>query len=390
MTQARVLIAHQSTIPHYRVAFYELLERMRPQMWQFEVLFDTRESERPTIYREAVDYRQFRFPIRDVRTSRAWIAGKQLLWQHAWLAANKYDVLVLDTHLSNLLYPATTPLRWAGQKRVLWGHVRDRNVANPGALKRLTEKAKAMYVRSSDAFFAYTDGERTELLARGYPVDKVHVLNNTIDTVGERALHLASRARRDEFRAQFGVGNRTVLLHVGRLQADKRIDFMCELFEQLHGAEPDRWHLAVVGTGSEEGRVRVMAERLGSAAVTCLGAVTDRDKLAPVFAASDLFVMPGYVGLAPLQAMCHDLPVVFFDLPVHSPEREYLTEVNSSMLPGDMSAHTAARAMPQVVERWAGQAARDRVYASIEHLTLESMAQRFVAGMNAVLAGAGH
>ena len=36
----KVMIAHQSTIPHYRVPFYNMLNKMRPIDWQFEVVFD--------------------------------------------------------------------------------------------------------------------------------------------------------------------------------------------------------------------------------------------------------------------------------------------------------------------------------------------------------------
>ena len=36
----QVLIAHQSTIPHYRVPFYNSLNTLKPDEWRFEVVFD--------------------------------------------------------------------------------------------------------------------------------------------------------------------------------------------------------------------------------------------------------------------------------------------------------------------------------------------------------------
>ncbi len=37
MSVKRVLIAHQSTIPHYRVRFYQEVERLRPKWLAFPV-----------------------------------------------------------------------------------------------------------------------------------------------------------------------------------------------------------------------------------------------------------------------------------------------------------------------------------------------------------------
>ena len=44
MSIKKVLIAHQSTIPHYRVPFYEAVERLRPKWWEFSVIYDTAEA----------------------------------------------------------------------------------------------------------------------------------------------------------------------------------------------------------------------------------------------------------------------------------------------------------------------------------------------------------
>ena len=48
----KVLIAHQSTIPHYRVPFYNSLENQKPDNWQFDVVFDISELEKPRFFKE--------------------------------------------------------------------------------------------------------------------------------------------------------------------------------------------------------------------------------------------------------------------------------------------------------------------------------------------------
>ncbi|MGI8906111.1 MAG: glycosyltransferase [Candidatus Sumerlaeaceae bacterium] len=381
----RVLIAHQSTIPHYRVRFYELLEQMRPATWTFEVVFDCRESENPTIFQERVDHRTFRFPILDVRTSTLTLAGRKLVWQHFWTRARNYDVIVTDTHLSNITYPAASLYKFAGKKRVFWGHVRDMNVKSAGIVKRASESVKATYLRGCDAFFAYTNGGKHELLKLGFAPSKIHVLNNTIDIKAERAAAESHAHKRDQFRANFGVGDRTVLLHVGRLLPGKRIDFLLESFEHLLRMHHGKYHLFSVGTGPEEARLMEARSRMGSDAITHFGAVTNREQLAPIFTSSDFFIMPGYVGLAPLQAFCYDLPAVVFNLPVHSPEWEYVNPLNSYILPGDASARDCAASFASIEARFASRESRAAIYPTIHHLTLENMVAAFIGGIDSVL-----
>jgi glycosyltransferase involved in cell wall biosynthesis len=386
-TLARVLIAHQSTIPHYRVRFYELLEQMRPPSWTFDVVFDTRESQKPTIYEESVDYRQFRFPILNTRTSRLLLAGRQLLWQHFIGRARKYDVIITDTHLSNLSYPAVSMLRLLGKKRVFWGHARDMNRPDAKGVKALSENLKSLYLRGCDGFFAYTQGSKRELEQMGFPVAKIAVLNNTIDTRAEREAYLRHKPERDIIRQHFGMSNKTVLLHVGRLREGKRIDFLLDAFAAVEQRFPGKYHLFIVGTGPDAPLVKEAEGRLGKAAITHFGSLTDRERLAPIFTASDLFVMPGYVGLAPLQAFCYDLPALVFDLCTHSPEWEYLNDKNSAILPLGTKAEELPGLLPGLMQRFVSADDRQAIYRSIEGYTIEAMVENFISGVNRVLAG---
>ena len=99
---------------------------------------------------------------------------------------------------------------------------------------------------------------------------------------------------------------------------------MLDIFEALHQADPAT-RLLVVGGGEDSPLVEERARRIGGGAVVPLGAIADPARLAPLFAASDLYMISGSVGVGPLQAMCHDLPVLAFDLPTHGPEFAYLS-----------------------------------------------------------------
>ena len=377
MAPKRVLIAHQSTIPHYRVAFYNLLNRIRPADWTFDVVYDVRESQRPTIYLEKVDSRTFQFPILDAKTSSLTLGGRRLLWQHFWRRAKHYDVLVTDTHLSNLTYPALLWHQFRGRKRVLWGHVRDMNRENPGRVKKLVESIKGRYIKSADGFLAYTNSGHDELRALGYPSERIVVLNNTIDIDAERATFLRLRAHRNRIRDELGFAGKKVIVYAGRLVEGKRIGYLLDAFRLLYRLDAGV-HLAIVGSGALEGQVKSLRDELGTDAVSVFGAVTDPEQLGRILTASDRYVIPGYVGLAPLQAICYGLMPIYFALPFHSPEVEYLNPGNSWKLPAEMPAEELAGFMEN---SFLQSTADDEAFRSISHLTLESMANHFAEGI---------
>lgn len=379
----RVLIAQLSTIPHYRVRFYELLEQRRPSHWHFDVVFDCRESDNPRIYPERVDYRSFRFPILDTPTTMFRLAGKRVLWQHFLLKARHYDVIITDTHMADIAYPLSTLYRLLGKKHIFWGHLRNMNEERLGAVRGLGQKLKLWLVKHSDMFFAYTQQMSREAVQAGVAPEKVVALDNSIDTVAERQAYLELRSQRQTLREEFGVADKRVLLYVGRLIPDKRIDFLVEAFASLYRTDP-RYHLFVVGGGPLEPLVRRCEQELGKGAITVFGPVSKRERLAPIYCASDLYFLPGAVGLAPLQALCYDLPAVVFELATHGPEFSYLNSENAVVLSSSTTAAQFAQELPSIFERFAAPEARKRLYETIEHLTLENMVEHFIQGVNAV------
>jgi glycosyltransferase involved in cell wall biosynthesis len=375
-----VLIAQQSTIPHYRVRFYELLEKLRSHGWTFDVVFDCRETEDPRVYVEKVDGRTFGFPILDARTHIVSLSGRRLIWQGFFLRARHYDLIVTDTHLANLTYPAVWLYRLLGRKIVLWGHPRNMNVERMGCAQRLAQRFKLWMARRADAFLAYTHEARKQLATSGVDERRIFVVNNTIDTVAEREAFEKCRAERDATRDRLGVGGRKVLLFAGRLIADKRIPFLLDAFSRLYDQDPTH-HLFVIGGGPDMDLVHKYAEQLGPAAITAFGPVSQRDQVAPIFTASDVFITAGAAGVAPIQAWCYGLPAVLFDLPIHGPEITYATSGNSLMLPHDISATETAVRVRQEWDSLVSPERKPLIYESVQHLTIEEMARRFAEGI---------
>lgn len=381
----RVLIAHQSTIPHYRVRFYELLEERRPRGWSFEVAYDTRETERPTIYAEAVDHRTFKFPVLPARISSLRVAGKRVHWQHCWRAARKFDVVVTDTHFANLTYPVMALHQMTGRcARVLWGHPFDQNRTDDGWTSGIVRRLKLWNARAADAFFAYTPGHRGLLLKHGVAAERVTVLGNTVDTTRERELAARLAPRREEIRHELGLTGRRVLLYVGRLRPGKRVNDLIEAFACLAAAHPNQT-LIIVGTGRAEERLQALADEHPRADIRFTGALTEPERLGQLFTAADLFVIPGEAGLAPVQAWCYGLPVIVCDDGTHGPEFEYCVPANSVVLPAGLPPIEFARRIDAESPRLMAAEFRAGIPATVAHLTLEAMADHFIEGINGVL-----
>lgn len=113
--------------------------------------------------------------------------------------------------------------------------------------------------------------------------------------------------RSDEWRDRLtgGKPDATILLSVGRLATEKRLDLLAPALAQLLPG----CHLAIVGRGPAEEEVR---EVFAGLPVTFLGPLYGSD-LSHAYASADIFALPSpmeTLGLAALEAMASGLPVV--------------------------------------------------------------------------------
>ena len=126
--------------------------------------------------------------------------------------------------------------------------------------------------------------------------------------------------------------DRPVLLYLGRLDEEKRIETILQAFEKVIKKTPA--HLVLAGTGKLREPLEMMAEALGiTKHVTFTGFVPDAD-LTCMYRAADCFVIAGIAELqsiVTMEALASGLPVVAVRavaLPelVHDGENGYLFE----------------------------------------------------------------
>jgi glycosyltransferase involved in cell wall biosynthesis len=380
----RVLIAHQSTIPHYRVPFYEGVERLRPSWWNFSVVWDPQPARRRKLFVEPVDGASFGFGVMPTRTFVVRWGAKKFAFQSFVTRCRDFDLVIVEDVVHNLSYQLVPWLKTRRTALAYWGHGRDRSAVSPSKSKVFTEKLKLYRAKRAQAYFAYTKGVRSDLIEAGLAANKIHVLNNTIDILAERSEHESAISRRRILRNERSLEGRRVLLYVGRLDARKNLPMLAEAFKLL--CERDsRYHLVMIG-GGDESLVDEFRSNAGSDSVTYCGVIVDRGALAEWYAVADLYAFPGDVGLGVVQALSHSLPPVIVERPTHNPEIEYLDIQNSVIVPAPVSAESYSTAIHRLFsepDRLADL--RASAWPSIRHLTIEAMARNFVNGVGSVL-----
>jgi glycosyltransferase involved in cell wall biosynthesis len=116
--------------------------------------------------------------------------------------------------------------------------------------------------------------------------------------------------RSQALRAELGMGSRFTFLYVGRLAAEKRVDFVLEAFRRASAMVPRGvMHLILAGTGPCEPELRAAAPP----EVTFLGFLDRQTRLPDLYANCDAFVFGSLtetLGLVVLEAMASGLPVI--------------------------------------------------------------------------------
>jgi 1,2-diacylglycerol 3-alpha-glucosyltransferase len=157
----------------------------------------------------------------------------------------------------------------------------------------------------------------------------------------------------------FGVPiDKPVLLYVGRLDREKRIDAILQALPDI--LRVTSVHFVVVGIGKEKQRLEELTKKLGiQTAVTFTGFVSDKD-LPNIYRIGDLFVIAGIAELqscVTMEAMASGLPVVAVNalaLPelVHDGENGYLfSDGDSKMLAEKVIAILSNQPMREQMSR---------------------------------------
>jgi glycosyltransferase involved in cell wall biosynthesis len=311
------------------------------------------------------------------------VAGRSAIWQPILRRRHHSDLMIIGQENKLLVnYPLQLMPAMMRPRLALFGHGRNFQSRNPDGL---AERFKRIWATKCDWWFGYTDETRRHIESLGFPADRITVFNNAVDTSAiRRDAEAATPERLAALRSELGLAGDNVGVYVGGLYADKRLDFLVDAADRVRAAVPD-FELVVVGGGP--GRAELDQAAATRPWLKLAGPRFGREK-AEIMRLGKLFLMPGLVGLAILDAGCVGLPIVTTAFPYHSPEIAYLAEGENGTMVADWRnpaayADAVITLLGDPGRLAAMAAAAKRISAGY---SIESMAERFVDGVVAALA----
>lgn len=308
-----------------------------------------------------------------------FVFGK-LLIQLTFLPWWRADLVVVEHANKHLLNYLLLMLQWLGIKRIAyWGHGRDRQVS----AEDYGECFKRWTLRHAHWWFTYTQGAAEYVASQGFDPTHITVVENAVDTTAlSNLLASVTDSERNDALIKFGWDkNDRVGIYCGSLYENKRLDILFEAADLVAAAHPE-FRLLIMGGGVLEADVQhyVSSRRWASYAGPSFG----RDK-AVLLSLGELWLNPGLVGLGILDAFCASLPLITTNLPVHSPEIEYLeVDYNGLMLEANSQAFAMGidallRNQSQMVRLRQGARESGRLYS------IETMVKNFSEGIQQCL-----
>lgn len=259
-------------------------------------------------------------------------------WQMVLPALRKYNpkIIIAGVAVTNLTFFKLLLLKFIFRyKLIAWGHgVNNKELNNP--LQGVRGRIMKFYFKKADAVIFYSE-RRKEIVEQLLPSlkGKCFIAWNTLDLsivkniyaeLQQKGQQAVRRELGKNFSAQYN------LIFIGRLLTDKRIDLLLQVVEILVPQLSIALH--IIGDGQEEDLIK--QHSLFDKCIFHYGAIYNDAITGKYLYASDLFVMPGYIGLSIIHAFACGLPVLTCKTgangPFHSPEIEYLQPGRNGIL----------------------------------------------------------
>jgi glycosyltransferase involved in cell wall biosynthesis len=245
--------------------------------------------------KEKVVRNECKYQFREVQiatyTSR-WAVG---VTKH--IQKMKPDVVVCMGHVGNATHWKITRLKkQLGFKLLAWQCGYE---YNPGRAKSFVLR---WFVPRFDHHLAYHSNARDYALTHGARPDQVTLMHNTINE--ERITLLPkTEARQLLLQRHPEIGLRKILLFVGAVLAEKRIEVILGALDRLH-----RQDVVFVLVGDGDHLPAVRAACAGRQDVVLTGSIVEG--VGPYFDAAEVYLLPGTGGLGINEAMAHSLPII--------------------------------------------------------------------------------
>jgi len=372
----RKVVIVQRIIPHYRIPFYDALS----------VLLASEGVELKVVYGQE---KQGSVPV-SIDVERQWavkitniyffLFGKEFVWQPVFQYLNDADLVVVEQANRLLVnYILLSFRKFSKVKFAFWGHGKNYQSENHSGF---FEKWKRFYSISADWWFTYTDGGKTLVKGMGFDSSHITVVQNSIDTTALlKAKKNVSLQQAQELKAKLNIQSENVAIFCGGLYSDKKISFLIEACLMIKLKVPD-FQMIFIGDGPDKCIVKEFSNNNDWAHY--VGALTGNDRVI-FFTISKLLLMPGLVGLAVLDSFALGVPMVTTNIPIHSPEFDYLSHNANGVVTDYNVVEYASTVAEMLGDKHLYSSLLEGCMKSKDEYTVENMAVNFSIGVFKVL-----
>jgi glycosyltransferase involved in cell wall biosynthesis len=218
-----------------------------------------------------------------------------------------------------------------GKKKVgLWGH----GVNFQANKNSWGNKFKQFYASKVNWWFAYTEKSGQGIAAMGVPKEKITVVHNSINTrlLKEESQKISS-VEIAKLKSTFQIGSGPIGLYCGAMYKEKRLDYLLESCIKIRKKVND-FEMLFLGAGPDANITINFCKQNNWAHY--IGPKFGVEKI-PFFKMSDIFLLPGAVGLAIIDCFVLNVPMITTKYPFHGPEIDYLVSGYNGILTEDNS-----------------------------------------------------
>lgn len=270
---------------------------------------------------------------------------------HVHSGSRGYDAALVGRAVAEAL-----GLPWVYEVRgffeAIWSQDLDRAESAETYHRRRDTDTRCML--AADAVVTLSESMRSDIIGRGVPADRVHVVPNGVD-----ATSFAPRPRRTDLVERYGLAGKFVFGYVSNLDHYREgQELLVDAAVALRERGIDAVAL-VVGDGTRRAEIEAHAAAVGAGDAVVLTGRVPHDQVLDHYALMDVFVVPRVderaarlvTPLKPFEAMAAGLPVLVSDLPA-------LTEITGDGARGESFAVGDADALTDALVRLAGDPAR--------------------------------
>ena len=308
-----------------------------------------------------------------------WLADR-FIYQNLWREIAAADLVITgheNKYIMNHWLFLLSALRL--KKVALWGLGPCRETKQTWVSHWLRELA----LQAADWYFSYTASVVPYLRDHGVSSDRITTVCNAVDT-GELRQSIEGIGQEEVAQARFDLRLEPgpVGIYCGILEPTKHVPFLVAAARLVRRRLPT-FQLLVIGTGPD--RLWVEETARSEPWIHYLGQKFGREK-ALALRMADIFMLPGRVGLAILDAFAAGLPLFTTDLTIHGPEVSYLIDGENGRktvhhVEAYANAVVEALSTPPLLARMQSNA-----FAGASQYTIEAMAENFRRGIRRCLA----